>query len=321
MKKILISTWILFLITSALFGISIRGSAIHLVEAGIHPSNTVSFRLNELVAISMTDSPFIEGLELNMTLPAAFTRYRDSFAITVYSAITPEVSSSNKSYRGKKIFFGVLPSTRKLYIDIPVKKLFPRQKSLDTYILKRKIPQKQFPLILKIEPVMKGIPSSLLFEHFKVKISSIIIQKGTVTLHIKTGKSPKEYTVTIDNKPFDPQTPNTLLAPGIHQLKINSDLYEEYTSNFAVKPGQNTTINITLQPYHPTVQFDFPEGSVLYLDGKKITVSPDKKQSIAPGDHVVRITIGDYTLSKKFTVLKEKNYKISLFLDIFVKEN
>ncbi len=321
MKRIFLIYIGIIVLSANLFGVSIRGGRIHLVTAGVQSSGEVSFKLNDIVAVSLKDGPYIEGMELNITLPASFTRYRDSFAITLYSDITPEPSSSNTSYRGRKIFFGVLPTAKKLYIDIPVAKLFARTSSMETYVIKHNVLPHRFPLILKIEPVMKGIPSSLLSEHFNLKISSIIIPKGSLTLNIKTSKASKSYAVTIDNKPFDPHIPETVIASGIHQLKINSDFFEEYTSNFAIKPGRNTTIDITLKPYRPTVQFDFPKDSILYLDGKKITVSSDKKQPINPGEHVVRITLGDYTLSKKFTVLKEKNYKLSLFLDIFVKEN
>ncbi len=320
-RKVFVSIVLSILLSIDLFGISIRGGKIYLLTAGVHPSEEISFKLNDIVAVSVQDAPFIEGMELNITLPAAFTRFRDSFAVTIYADVHPQPAPPATNYRGKKIFFGVLPTAKKLYIDIPVKKLFPRASSMETYVIGHTIPLNRFPLILKIEPVMKGIPSSLLSEHFKLKITSTIIEKGSLTLHIHTGKTKKSYTVTIDNKPFDPQVPNTLVSPGIHQLKIRSDAFEEYTSNFAVKPGQNTTMDITLQPYHPTVQFDFPKDAVLYLDGRKMTVIPGRKLSIEPGDHVLRITIGDYTLSKRFTVQKEKTYKISLFLDIFVKEN
>ncbi len=321
MKKIYFMYIGIILISANLFAISIRGGNIFLVTAGVQPSDEVSFKLNDLVSVSIKDGPYIEGMELNLTLPAAFTRFRDSFAVTVYSDITPEPSLSNTSYRGKKIFFGVLPTAKKLYIDIPVTKLFSQTSSTETYVLKKMVTLQHFPLVLKIEPVMKGIPSSLLSEHFKLKISSSIIQKGSVTLNIDTGKADKNYTVTIDKKPIDPHAHENIISSGIHQLKISSDFFEEYTSNFAVKPGQNTTMDITLQPYHPTVQFDFPKNSILYIDGKKISVIPGEKQPINPGEHVIRISLGDYTLSKKFTVLKEKNYKLSLFLDIFVKEN
>ena len=321
MKKIFIFIGTLILISSSLSGISIRGNTLHLITAGPDHGEELSFNLNDLVAISMTDSSFIEGLELNITLPAAFIRFRDSFALTLYKDTDPKINSSVTNYRGKKIFFNVLPIAKKMYIDIPVRTLFSRTSSPQTYVIKKLIPGKQFPLILKIEPVMKGIPSSLLSEHFKLKITTILTQKGSVSLRINPGKHPESYVVRIDNNPVAIQKGEILLTPGIHQLKVSSDFYEEYTSNFAVKAGHTTAMDITLHPYQPTVQFDFPQGALLYLDGKKMTVSPDKKQAITPGEHVVRITIGDYTLSKKFTVLKEKSYKLSLFLDIFVKEN
>lgn len=321
MKKTIFTILFFTVFCSFLFGISIRGNSTRIISAGLTERDEIQFYLNDLVVIDLNDNPFIEGLEFTITLPVEYINYRNSFAVTVYTDLTSRPDISIKRYTGKKVFFDVLPPVRKMYLDIPIRKLFSGSVSPGTYSMKEKISPERFPVVVKIEPVMKGIPSSLLEKVFKLKVSSKVTQKGSVTINVDTGESNKSYSVHIDKKPVDPDKDLPLLAPGIHQLKISSDYYEEYISNFAVKAGQTTTLSVTLKPYLPTVQFDFPEGSVIFLDGEKVSVASGIITPISRGEHVVRITIGDYNLSKKFTVQKDKNYKISLFLDIFVKEN
>ncbi len=321
MKRFFISIAVVLLIALPVSGVSIRGNNTYFTSVNLNLAKEISFHLNDLVGVKIDSSPFIEGVELIFTLPAEFNNYRDSFALTMYSDISPRLSLTTTRYTGKKILFRVLPTVKKMYLNIPVAKSFSVSPSPGTYILNRLISTEHFPIILKIEPVMKGIPSFLLNEQFRLTVKSIIMQKGSLTLHILDKGKKGNYSIHIDNKSIVYDNKEIMLTPGIHQLKINSDFYQEHISNFAINAGRNTKLDITLKAYNPTVQFDFPKEFSLYLDGQKIKIIPGEKREISPGEHVVLITVGDYTLSKKFTVLKEKKYKLSLFLDIFIKEN
>ncbi len=321
MKKRLLLLFTLIFSLTCLYGGSIRGNSTSVIKTGMEPGEEITFRMNDLVAVDLEDNRFIEGIELIFSLPGEFIQYRDSFALTIYSDINTYPVENRTSYYGKKIFFTPLPPVTKMYVDIPVKAV-PREKSsFGTFILKDKIPESSFPLIIKIEPVMKGIPSSLLSKTFKLKTKSMIIQKGAVSLSIDTKGHEGSYSIEIDNHAVESPENPPLLKPGIHQLNVYSDYFREYTAKFAVKAGQTTTISVELEPYNPTVQFDFPEDAKSFLDGKKLEFVPGEKTSITPGEHVISVTVGDYTISKKFTVKKDKFYKISLFLDIFIKEN
>ncbi len=322
MKKRLLLLFALIFSITCLYGDSIRGNSTSVIKSGREPGEEITFRMNDLVAIDMEDNRFIEGIELIFSLPGEFIQYRDSFALTIYSDINTYPEKNRTSYYGKKIFFTPLPPVTKMYVDIPVKAMPQEKPPFGTFILKKKVPESSFPLIIKIEPVMKGIPSSLLSKTFKLKTRNIMIQKGALSISIdRKGHNGSSYRIEIDNHSIESPENLPLLKPGIHQLNIYSDYFREYTTKFAIKAGQTTTISVELEPYNPTVQFDFPEDAKSFLDGEKLEFTPGEKTSITPGEHVISITIGDYTISKKFTVKKDKFYKISLFLDIFIKEN
>ena len=316
MKKHFISI-VLFLISfSTLSAVSIRGNSTHILD------KEITFGLNDLAAVNLEDSIFTEGIELIFTLPEELLQYRDSFAVTIYSGINTDVTPDKTVYTGRKSFFGVLPAVKKMFIDIPVKEKLDISSSFGTYVLKDTIPRDAFPILIKIEPVMKGIPSSLLSKVFHLRVSKILSKNGALSLNVDTGKDKqKKYSVFIDNKPVEDPGNIPLLSAGFHQLMIRSDFFKEVTTRFAVKAGETTNLDIVLSPFNPTVQFDFPEGAKAYLDGNKLETLSGTVSSITPGEHLISVSIGDYKISKKFTVNKDKLYKISLFLDIFIKEN
>lgn len=315
MRKRTLLLLLLIISFQFLHAVSIRGNKVYIADGD------VTFGLNDLVAVDLRENRFTEGIELSFTLPGEFIQYRDSFAVTIYSDLNRYPSSEIYSYTGRKIFFAVLPAVKKMYIDIPVRQDLKAASSFGTYVLDTVIKKDSFPLLIKIEPVMKGIPSSLLSKVFTLKLKKILSNEGAVSLKVDTGGKDSSYSVFIDGKQVKDIANIPLLISGFHQLSIKSEYFKEYNAKFAVKPGETTELNVALTPYNPTVQFDFPEGSKAFLDGKKLETPPGAKNSISPGEHMISISIGDYNISKKFTVKKDKFYKISLFLDIFIKEN
>ena len=63
-----------------------------------------------------------------------------------------------------------------------------------------------------------------------------------------------------------------------------------------------------------------PESATIYLDGQRYIPSVHKAIEVVAGEHVVLIQLGDYAISRRFTVENGKGYTISLLLDIIVEE-
>ena len=97
--------------------------------------------------------------------------------------------------------------------------------------------------------------------------------------------------------------------------------YDPYESSFAVQKGSVQTVSAVLRAARPKVYFEGPDSSLVFLDGKRIDYAPGKPVYTEPGDHIVVFQIGDYSLSKNFSIQSGKSYKISLFFDILLKEN
>jgi hypothetical protein len=71
----------------------------------------------------------------------------------------------------------------------------------------------------------------------------------------------------------------------------------------------------------PKIVFEAPDTAEIFLDGQKLDGLPKKPMSVTEGEHTVIMRVGNYSLTKKFSVERGRSYKISLFLDISVQEN
>ncbi len=316
MKKKLITVFFLLTVIISSFSLNIRGEVKKIIEIETEKSES-EFTLFDLTGINIKYNPFIEGLELSLTIPDELAKYRDSFMLNIYYKLDSIPSESNKSYKGNILLSQIIPVSKKIFISIPII-LASNNDLIPGSFVTKLVDQTEFPIILSISPVMKGISSTVLSSIFKLEIIPVLSTKGILGLNL-TG-SDNEYTIILDGKEIL-YTNEYILEEGIHQIIINSDNFKEISQSFVISRGNTTKLDITMEQLLPTVIFEAPEGSEIILDGEKIDLLASKVLKIKPGDHVVRMKLGDYSLSKKFTIDAEKKYKISLFLDILIQEN
>ncbi|MCK5675131.1 MAG: PEGA domain-containing protein [Spirochaetales bacterium] len=316
MKKKLFTVFFLLTIIISSFPLNIRGEVKKIIEIETDKAVT-EFTLFDLTGISIKNSPFIEGLELSLTIPDELAKYRDSFMLNIYYKLDSIPSESNKSYKGTLLLSQTVPVSKKIFISIPMI-MTSNNDLIPGSLLTKQVNKTEFPIILSVSPVMKGIPSSVLSSIFKLEILPVISTKGILDLNLSGSEN--KYTIILDGKEILYKK-EIILEEGIHQIIINSVNFKEISQSFVISRGNTTKLEIIMEQLLPTVIFEAPEGSEIILDGEKIDSSPSKAFEIKPGDHVVRMKLGDYSLSKKFTVDAEKKYKISLFLDILIQEN
>ncbi|MCK5153369.1 MAG: PEGA domain-containing protein [Spirochaetales bacterium] len=316
MKKKFIAVIFLFIIIISLFSDNIRGEVKNIIFIETEKLET-NFKLFDLTGINIKQNSFIEGIELTLNIPDELARYRDSFMLNIYYKLSSLPDESLKSYRGSLLLSKIIPVSKKMFISIPMT-LSGNTDLIPGSVVTKQLNKIDFPLILSISPVMKGIPNSVLSSVFSLDIIPVLSSQGILELNI-TG-SENKHTIILDGKQLSHKE-EYILEEGIHQLVIKSDNFEEISQSFVITRGSRTTLNLVLKQLLPTVIFEAPLGSEIILDGEKITSTSNRAFEISPGEHVVRIKLGDYSLSKKFTIVAEKKYKISLFLDILIHEN
>ncbi len=317
MKNKIFLVLLLILILTTPYADNIRGSVKNIITIESDVLST-EFNLYDLTGIILMKNPFLEGLELTLTIPGDLDKYRDSFMINVYSKVNSVPDKSLKTYKGSRLLSTVIPVSTNMFITIPILKNSNRD-LIPGSILTDTVSQPDFPLLLSVNPVMKGIPDSVLRSIFKLRIKPIISNKGILNLNIFSTPIDSPYTLFIDDKKTS-KIPSYILEEGIHQIKIVSEGFKEISRSFVINQNETTKLELELKPLLPVVIFEAPTGARIILDGKKIDIVSGDGIQIDPGEHVVRMELGDYYISKKFTVSKEKNYKISLSLDILVQD-
>ena len=292
-------------------------------------TNTVEIGLEDAFAIDLKDDKnLIEGITISLTLPNTLKKYSDSFMIYIYSSVTPTPDRRIKNYRGTRIFSHFLPYLNRLYITVPIKgNYIPGEKlreeiNTGNFVVKREVEKNQFPILVTVQPVMKGLPDWIFNEHFTFSAKTRKKEIGFVRINIKKPGNVQRvnFSLTIDGKTYEKYNEPIELETGIHNLSIQSDDFEPVSSTFTIESGRTTTVNLTLKEVYSSVSFEVPENSTIYVDGKKLVKSDYRRFQLKEGEHFIRIKIGDYNLTRKIEVKRNRNYKITVIFDMLVKE-
>lgn len=279
--------------------------------------------IDDLLGLSLEDKHhFINGIEVVVQIPPSARQYPNLIALFIYKNVHPTPSAGTVEYTGSRAAFVVLPSAPRAYIDIPIHEGTVGG-SAATTVIPSVVRPEEFPLILSILPVAKGLPSGVSESTFSVSVAPILADRGLLRLDITdNGGPPKNsYSLSIDDEPVTPQSDGYVLSSGLHHLQITSDSYKSIYRTFGIDKGQTTRIALRLESVVPRLSFEAPQTAEIFLDGRKLDPVPRTPIEVSEGEHTVIVRVGNYSLTKKFTVVRGKSYKISLFLDILVQEN
>ena len=272
--------------------------------------------LEEIFGLAIEGDPaFIKGFDIELRIPNGLAQYRDSFALYAYQGITPAPSQGVRRYSGEELGFSVLPPARRQY----VRYLFSGEKEgaadPDIQYFKAPINIEKLPMLFTVLPVMKGIPNSLYREKITVIAKPVLKNLGVLTISMNN-EFPVEVKIddTIEKGPWN----KIFLTPGLHTVSISSENYETVSKQVGIENGRIADISIELVKKVPKVSFEVPQTAVVFLDGKKI-LEPGKSIEITEGDHVVVVSIGDYSLTQALSIEAGRTYHIQLLMDIVVK--
>lgn len=283
---------------------------------------TASIGLRELIGINFASEEYLKGIVIEITTPDTVLQFRESFMLSVFDTIAPALSPDTGRYSGTKVYSKAFPKFRRTYIDVPLgSSVSWERSSLNSIIIDPAPEADSFPLIITIDPVMKGIPSHISSSIFELTLTPVLIEKGALTLNFSPAEALDAVEVRIDNRRAPLTNGKLYLTPGIHTLDIVSDEFLPHSQSFGIEQARTTNLDIELRPATSSIRFDAPEEAIVFFDGREI--DPDTQGSFEtdPGEHVVLVRIGDYSVSKKIDLKGGKNYKVSLFFDILINDN
>ncbi|HKK65712.1 MAG TPA: hypothetical protein VJ967_07645 [Clostridia bacterium] len=301
----------------------VRGEVEHTLIVDQNYSDTsVSIGLRELCQIRVESTEFLQGIVVQVESPQTALQFRESFLLSVYSNTSPPPREGISNYSANKIYSDSFPSAKHTFIDIPLRDRGSWERStLNSSIVTVHPHPGDYPLLLSIDPIMKGIPSNVSRARFKITLKPVLIDKGALLLELPKDVDRDDIQIYMDGNRKEQSSERFILSTGVHKLTIESDLYLTYSKSIGIERAQTTKLEAILEPKQSSISFEAPDDAVVFFNGEQIEVGSGTQLQADPGEHVVLVRIGDYSVSKKIDIKGGKNYKVSLFFDILINDN
>ncbi|MBN1410685.1 MAG: hypothetical protein JW969_07555 [Spirochaetales bacterium] len=286
----------------------------------------ITFKTGDLISLKIDKkTEFLNGLILEITLSSSLKKYAEGFTYYLFNNVNPDPDNIQNVFTGDKIFSGILPVTNKFYVYIPLEQLYKDsiRTSLNSIVLPQIVKAGSFPVLFQIQPGIKDIPNSILQRDFYLKIRPEVKKIGYVLLKIikPEGFEDTPHTVFIDDEFVESTDKLILLDSGIHRLKVLSPPLTEETISFNIEPGRTLDLKVPLTHESTGILLDLSPDAIVFLDGKKVDFIKGNVIPVTAGSHSLRVKMGEYTVTKKFSVKSGKKYTISLIFNLEIKED
>jgi hypothetical protein len=317
--------WLLCLPASAE---ELRGLLVAQVDLRAEPAyeQSAGLALSEMAAVRLEgDTRFLRGLRMELLLSNLLKQHFDSFALAIYRRVSPEPRPGLTAYQGERIFFQYLPYQNRIYVLLPVGGMegVDDQLPAGSYRVETLLTPEDFPLLVAIKPLMKGIPDAVIEAKFQLTVRPILEKRGQFELVLRypPGMEGEPVSVFLDEQELNPYGGRREAPTGLHRLRVTSAAFKEVSSGFTVESGQNSVVEVTLELLASLLTIEAPQSAEVYLDGQKLSAFAGMRLPIEEGSHQVFIKVADFSVSKKFTVAKGRHYHISCLFDILLTED
>lgn len=320
-KKIVFLT--LFSTAVHLYSETFRVSKVHeakvLQEQGSEA--VVKLNLNDALAIKLPeDRDFIEGLELKFEIPEAVAYWMDCAACSVYSNVKPTPSVSQIDYSGTRVYVSTLPGKLSWVLQIPIKKENSIKSNNYTTKVDSIVEPSGNTILVRLQPVMKGVPEETLNSIIPITVKPILSNKGLLELKAsENGGTPKSYSVFIDDKIATLDKGKIILDAGIHNVSIISEFYRNEMRTVRIEIAKTTLVQVDFKSIEPTLIIQAPEGAVVLLDDAECKTF-GQEFVISEGEHKINFKFGSYEILRTISAIKGKTYKASFTMDFDIEE-
>ncbi len=324
------ATVILYLLCSLtpLRGDGFRALVVDQIHLRVQPEfeQTAELSLEEMASVTLEgDSRFLQGLRIELVVSNQLKAYYDSFGLVVYKSVRPEPAADRRAYTGERAFLHYLPYLNRVYVTVPVGQPLPEAgpAQMGSFTVEPPLDPAEFPLLVGVVPLMKGVPDSVVGRKFFLTVRPVVEKRGLVELTVRypPGMSPGRLALTIDGIAAELPGGPLEMEAGVHQLHVEGPGLKEVNAAFSVESGKTTPVLVQLEASQGALFLEAPLGAEIFLDGQKVPWVRGAGVPLLEGQHTLRVTIGDYSLSKRFTARPGKDYHISCVFDIIVTED
>ncbi len=305
---------------------NIRGPVAGVVEFSEAGWKTIEASVESLVGLVLPDhiTPLLQGVKITVSADSGMSVYRNSFALYFYKNLDTAPSTEVSAYKGTQTYMRFMDFGKPVSFIIPLSESHTLSPDRATFLISEKNKKGEFPLMMTILPITKGIPDDVYDQKVYYKIEPVFFNKGLLQVNVlnnegKPVDEPLYY--QIDGKIFEDLSNLTILDAGLHSLQIRTESGVEDTLEFALSSGQTMIMDHIIQQQYPTLRIDTIEGMKVFLDEKPISTEDlSHSMEILPGTHIIRFEIGDYQLSREFTAEMQDSFRITMIPEILLEK-
>lgn len=324
MKRFMIILLSLIYIQSALLADAFRTNIVGVisVSADRPEGSSLDLRYNDAIGIVLADSsPFIQALEFELRIPRQFAGQESSVAWALYSRVNPMPAVTQLDYIGTLLATQPLPSRVSFILQLPVKTDHRLRASPFLTLIPQIVQSEQFPLLFKLLPAGKGLSAVMAEQQFRLIVRPVLTEEGLLTIQhpLLNELGEAAIRVYINDRQQAAWTKPMLLAKGLYNVRISVDNFRDEVYSVIIEPGKVFTLSANPSSNAPSVSFEVPQGTKISLNGTVLDISDKQSFTLEVGEHTIECTIGDYTLVRKFSVVRGRQYKVVMSVDLQIK--
>ena len=289
------------------------------VQTSIGPEGIILIELSG-------DHRFLDAIDLEITVPRAVSEAPGAVLFQIIGPIVVSERGGVVQAVGPELFTVPMQRPGKLFFQLPVREGAAVDASAAVQLLPAVSPD-SFPLAISFVPRMKGLSTELQQADFLVSANPVTRNLGGVRLVLmQEDRQPfpidstttPGFSLAIDGRNVAVQ-PEYLLEPGLHRIRLTSERYRDQEATFGVERGAVVEFVLSLERALAEVAYTAPREATVYLNGRALDASSGVFTA-PPGEHTIVVVVGDYTITRRFTVSGERSYRISVSMDLTVEE-
>lgn len=300
----------------------VRSMTVVSLDAANPSPAIVELGYNDAVGVVFPkDTRFLRGFEIEIKIPQDILEFPGSMAYGLYKIPSPAPDKETIDYRAEQITLQVLPSRITAVIQIPLQKNHKLKTSPYSAVLSSIQDPAAGPIVLRLLPVMKGLPENIEKLVFQTRIKPILAEEGGFSMKLAyPGPEVEPVSIRVDELLYDNPGDVLILTPGKHQLSVVSERYRSEFRVFTVEQARITEMEIELKDTAPLLFLTAPDTAAMFLDGIPVA-DPKTPIQLEPGEHTVRFQIGDYEVTRSLFAEKGRDYTVSMIIDVKVTES
>ena len=297
----------------------------------ITPTEASSLDLVDIESITTIelggDLRFYDAVEIEITSPSAVAEFPGAVSVYVLGPVNLTEDANVANVAGPQLLEQPLVRAGKTFYQLVLRDDAAHDASPAVVRIGDTVPSAAFPIAISMVTRMKGLSQELSNAQFSVSARAVPRDIGSIgvsypledgTAFDPEGPIAPDFALFLDGDQVDPSA-EFLLAPGLHRLRLVSDRFEDQEVTVGVERGASQRVDLPLNLALATVSYSAPRGATVFVDGELVPGSSGDF-TVPPGDHTIVVVVGDYTVTRRFSVDEKRTYSIAVTMDIAVEE-